>query len=314
MAAPTGQVSASRHRRRGYTGDTVPIGVITFHFDPLLRLADEFVVRWQTLALAVVLLAVLLVTALAARRHGLRSDDLLSIVVAAVPGAVVGGRLGYLVAHPDAFTAGSMTLLDPAVGGLELGLGVVGGLVTASYVAWLLGASVRAWADVAALPLLVAIGAGKLVMVAGGSGQGLPTDVAWATAYLGAGPWGSLAPELASHPAQAYEGIGTLAIATVFAMAGLAGFAATGGRLLIAGIAAWAVVRAIASSTWRDEIAPGPLPVGGWLAVAIAAAAVVLLLWVTWADRRAAGRVAVAGTDAGRAELDWPDPATRPRF
>ena len=294
----------------------MPIGVITFDFDPLLRLTDDLVVRWQTLALAIVLLAVLVVTAVAARRRGLRSDDLLSIVVGAVPGAVVGGRLGYLAVHPDAFAAGPMTLFDPAIGGLELGLGVVGGLATAAYVVSLLGVSVRAWADVVAIPLLVAIGAGKLAMVAGGSGQGLPTEVAWATVYLGPGPWGSLAPELASHPAQAYEGIGTLAVAAAFAMAGLAGFATTGGRALVAGIAGWAIVRAIASSSWRDEIGPGPLPLGGWLAVAIAVGAVAFLLWMTWGDRRAAGRAVAGapGTDPGAAEPDWPEPATRPRF
>ena len=49
-------------------------------------------------------------------------------------------------------------------------------------------------------------------MVLGGTGQGQPWLGDWATAYLGEGPWGSLAPALPSHPSQAYEGIATLVI------------------------------------------------------------------------------------------------------
>ena len=41
-----------------------------------------------------------------------------------------------------------MSLIDPAVGGLELGLAVVGGLATAAIVAALLGSSVGRWAHV----------------------------------------------------------------------------------------------------------------------------------------------------------------------
>ena len=79
------------------------------------------------------------------------------------------------------------------------------------------------------MPLLFALGAGKLTMVLGGAGQGQPSSLAWATAYLGPGPWSSLAPALPSHPSQAYEGFGTLAVLLVFALV-LAG-AGLGSRL-----------------------------------------------------------------------------------
>ena len=98
-------------------------------------------------------------------------------------------------------------LLDPAIGGLELGLAVVGGVLTAAYVARLLGAPVGRWATTLALPLLVALGAGKLSMALGGSGQGAPLDAAWATAYLGPGPWGSLAPGAAIPSVPAVRGL-----------------------------------------------------------------------------------------------------------
>jgi prolipoprotein diacylglyceryltransferase len=290
----------------------VPIAVIAFDFDPLLRLGDGLVVRWQTVALAGVLAACLIVAGLLARRASLRADDLLYIAVGAVPGAVIGGRLGQLAIMPEAFGAGPLSLLDPAIGGLELGLGVVGGALTGAYVGRLLGAPVGRWAHVLALPLLVALGGGKLAMVLGGSGQGSPFEAPWSTAYLGPGPWGSLAPELASHPAQLYEGIASLVLAIVMVVVGLGSrWTATTGRLLLVVIGAWAAIRAGVSITWRDPAVLGSLPAGGVLAAGIVVGAAVLLVIATlWSWRRARAGAGADGAD----EPSWPDPETRPQF
>jgi prolipoprotein diacylglyceryltransferase len=305
-------VSASRHGAHGYTAGTVPIAVIAFDFDPLLRLGDGLVVRWQTVALAAVVAACLIVAGLLARRASLRPDDLLYIAVGAVPGAVIGGRLGQLAIVPEAFHPGPLSLLDPAIGGLELGLGVVGGSLTGAYVGRLLGAPVGRWAHTLALPLLVALGGGKLAMALGGSGQGSPLDAFWATAYLGPGPWGSLAPELASHPAQIYEGMASLVLAGMLVVGGVGnGWSAKDGRLLLIVVGAWAAVRAVVSITWRDPAALGPFPVGGLLAAGIVVGAAVVLVTITqWSQRRTGSRVARGGDD----EPSWPDPETRPQF
>jgi prolipoprotein diacylglyceryltransferase len=287
----------------------VPIAVIAFDFDPLLRLGDGLVVRWQTVALAAVIGACLIVSGILARRASLRSDDLLYIAVGAVPGAIVGGRLGQLLVVPEAFAGGPLSLFDPSIGGLELGLGVVGGCLTGAYVGSLLGAPVGRWASVLALPLLVALGAGKLAMALGGSGQGWPLDAAWATAYLGAGPWGSLAPDLPSHPTQLYEGIASLVLAATLAIGGVGTTSrARDGRLLLIVVGAWAAVRAVVSVTWRDPAMLGPLPVGGALSAAIAiVAGLGLVAAPAWSRRRQ--RAAAA-----RDEPSWPDPETRPQF
>jgi len=307
-------VSASRHLGqpalgRGYTSATVPIANIAFDFDPLFRIADGLTVRWQTVALATVVALCLMAAGVLARRAGLRPDDLLYIVIGAVPGAVVGGRIGYALLVPDAFAAGPMTLFEPAIGGLELGLAVLGGLATGWVVAMLLGAPLGRWSHATAIPLLVAIAAGKLTMVLGGSGQGRPFDGAWATAYVGPGPWIGLAPDLPSHPAQVYEGIGTLAVAFLLLVAtSIGAFRSRDGSRLLVGIAGWAVVRAIVSTTWREPAVAGPLPTGGLVAVAIAVACIVGALVVSvWWPRRTRERKAAA-------QPAWPDPETRPPF
>ena len=287
----------------------MPIAVIAFDFDPLLHLADGLTVRWQTLALAAVIALCLTTAGLLARRDGLRTDDLLYIAIGAVPGAVVGGRIGYALLVPEAFGVGPQSLFDPSVGGLELGLAVLGGVASGSIVAALLGAPVGRWAHLLAVPLLVAIAAGKLTMALGGSGQGRPFDGAWATAYLGAGPWVETAASLPSHPSQIYEGTATLVAVLVIVLATLMGaFRGRDGSRLLLGIAAWAIIRAVISTTWRDPALIGLVPAGGVLAVGLAIGAIVGAIVVSiWWPRRSRQQA------TARAPI-WPDPETRPRF
>jgi phosphatidylglycerol:prolipoprotein diacylglycerol transferase len=289
----------------------VPIATILFEFDPLLRLSEGIVVRWQTVALVAVIAAGLIAAGLIARREGLRSDDLLFIAVATVPGAVVGGRIGYVLLHLDYYGVNSTAILDPGQGSLELSLAIVGGLLSGSYVAALLGAPLGRWMRAATLPLLFVLGAGKLTMVLGAAGQGLPADLAWATAYAGPGPWGSLAAGLPSHPAQAYEGLGTLVLLLSLTLALATGaFEARDGRLLLVGIGGWAVVRALASLAWRDPVVFAGLGVAGLLAAAIAIGAGLAYIMVT---RRRAGSNRGEATEGAR-EVTWADPEARPRF
>jgi phosphatidylglycerol:prolipoprotein diacylglycerol transferase len=287
----------------------VPIAVIAFDFDPLLRLADGVVVRWQTVALVVIVATGLITTGLNARRNGQRADDLLVIAVAVVPGAVLGGRLGYVLLHLDFYAASTTAIADPGQGSMELALAVVGGTLSGAYVASLLGAPIGRWLRSAALPLLFVLGAGKLAMVLGGTGQGQPSAVPWATAYLGPGPWGSLAADVPSHPSQAYEGAVTLTILALLALGlWLETFQARDGRLFVVALAAWAAGRAAVSVTWRDEPAAAGLSMGGLIAAIIA---LVLLGGLMVLARFRPGR-----SDRARSAGDvrWADPETRPRF
>jgi prolipoprotein diacylglyceryltransferase len=297
-------------RRVGYTRRIVPIATITFGFDPILRLGPDLAVRWQTVALAAVIALVLAWSGILARRIGLRPDDLLSIVIGAVPGAIIVGRLAWIAVHPGVVPPDLYAWLDPLLGGFDLAAAVVGGIASGAFIAALLGAPLARWSNILTVPLLLAIGLGKLTMILGGSGQGLPSDLPWATAFVGPGPWGSLAASVPSHPAQAYEGLATLALAVVLMVAvGVGAGGRADGRLLMGAVAGWAFVRAAVSVTWRDPVVLEPFGTAGWLAVVVGlaclATAVALVLL---GRRRRAGR-AGAGDD-----LDWPDPEARPSF
>jgi hypothetical protein len=119
---------------------------------------------------------------------------------------------------------------------------------------------VRRWLGVAIVPLLIALSLGKLSMVLGGEGQGLPSGGAWASAYLGPGPWGSLAPKLPSESSQVYEAATAAGALVVVLLLALVGPLRRRPVILFSiGIGLWALGRFAVAFTWRDPALVGSL-------------------------------------------------------
>ncbi len=301
---------------------------ITFQFPATFSLAG-LIVRWETLVGAAAVLVALLLAVVIARGtpvdpsapadwpspdpeedgpNHLRADDLLYLAVAALPGAVLGGRVGYALIHLDYYRANPSALLDVTRGGLELSMGVVGGTLTAALVAMLLGVPLGRWLHALAIPLLVLLSLIKVAMVFGGSGQGVPSDVSLATRYLGAGPWGSLAPEIPSWPAQAIEALATVlagSIAWLFMAVGI--FRRRNGAAFFLALGLWALARAMVATTWRDPAVLGVLSAAQILALAVAIGCALLV--VALAARAASGQARARGDtddEDTESELAWP--------
>jgi prolipoprotein diacylglyceryltransferase len=286
------------------------LAAVILDFDPYLRLGDR-AVRWEILAVAAAVLVGIVVAALLAGRTPghraligeeelpeeeredpwhLRRDDLLFILLGAVPGAVVLGRLGYGLLHLDYYGTQWRVLLDPGQGSAELTLAVVGGTLTAVYVAALLDAPVGRWLHVAIAPLLLVLGLGKAAQALGGSGQGDSTATGWATAYAPPGPWGSPGAEIPAHPAQLYEAAMAAAVfLIIIALARLTPLRRADGRLYAVGVCLWALGRAVVASTWRDADVLGPLNAEQLICLVVAAAMLGAAAATTIARRRARG-------------------------
>lgn len=270
--------------------------VIRLDFDPTVNWFG-LTVRLETLAIAAALFVAIVLAGVGAgrmqarldrpeardgarREPRLRRDDLILIAFGAVPGAVVGGRLGYGLIHLDYYLANPRALTDPSQGSLSLTLSVVLGVLGALGVARLLAAPVGRWLHVASVPLLVGLGLSKFAMVLGGAGQGTYSSSSWATSYVRLGPWDSSNPGLAALPSQALEGslvlLAALLVLVVPVFARLRvrrwrrivrpGLAArrdwgalTGWRRFVTALCLWAAARFAAAFTWRDARVLGPL-------------------------------------------------------
>lgn len=243
--------------------------VNTFAFDPLVYFGDVSV-RLQTLAVVAVVFVAFVVLARVAQRTpaaspyvpppSLRAAELPFLALGMIPGAVLGGRLDYILNHLDFYVAHPTAILDPTQGALGLGLAVPGAILGAAFIADLMDAQIDRWMHAATLPTLLALGLGKLTSLLAAEGQGSPSDLPWATAYLGDGPWSSLAAYLPSHPSQAYEAVITLVILGAMAVAlWRRAFSRRDGSALLVAIALWAAGRALVVSTWRDPAVLGPI-------------------------------------------------------
>jgi phosphatidylglycerol:prolipoprotein diacylglycerol transferase len=294
--------------------DAVP-AVIVLDFDPVARVG-EISVRIDTAALgAAILLALLLTGWLASRTPAgldepdgrdehLRVEDMAFIVLSILPGAVIGGRIGYVLLHLDFYRSMPGAIVDPGQGSLELTLAIVGGTLTGSLAAQLLGEPVGRWLHVATLPLLAVLSLGKVAQALGGGGQGAPSGLPWATSYVGERSWGSLAPDVASHPAQLYEAIGAFVVLVVMTWV-MARNGRRDSRTFLLGFGLWLIVRIAVATTWRDPPVAGPFNIEQLLCIGLLGACVSLAVILTVRGRTATPLVA---------EPDWPDPETRPHF
>lgn len=257
-------------------------------FDPQVDLGS-LAIRWQAIALMAVILLALGCWWLSLRRvRPLPSpDDLMFVLLGIVPGALVGGRLAHAIVFAEAYLTRPEAILDLAQGSLSLFGAVLGGSISGAYVCRLLGHSVRAWLDAAAVPFLLAIGLGKLAMLLAGGGQGLPFDGPWAISFSGPGPWLAADPGVPAHPSQVYEGI--WALAGLVVLLGLLRRRTSGakGWLFVAAVGWWLAGRCLASLTWRDDPWLGGVPAEQLFAMG--GSAICLGLWIARRPKVRAG-------------------------
>lgn len=259
--------------------------VITFDFDPLL-FVDDISIRLQTVAIAAIIFATLILLARIGQLTALpgpyvppqtlRAAELPFLILGIVPGAVLGGRLDYVLVHLDYYLDHPGQILDPSQGALGLGLAVPGAILGGVWIGELMNVHTDKWMHASTLPALLALAAGKFSGVLSAEGQGRPSDLPWATAYVGDGPWSSLAAYIPSQPSQVYEALATLVVlALVATLIRLGAFARRDGQALLFGVGLWAIGRAFVVLTWRDATVLGPLRaeqlvLGSVVAVAVA--------------------------------------------
>jgi hypothetical protein len=148
--------------------------------------------------------------------------------------------------------------------------------------------------------MLVVMSLGKAANVLGGTGQGLPSGLDWATSYLGPGPWGSLGPGIPSFPAQAAEALAVALLLVVVAGTwAVGGLRAHDGRGFALALGGWAAIRFAVAGTWRDPIVVGPFRAEQVIDLAIVGLALLILVGLFARARR--GRpVGPARAVAGR--------------
>lgn len=171
--------------------------------DPVAINLGPVQVRWYGLAYLTAFVVSFFLARWLVRRWKLRltEDDLLTIVLAAVIGVVVGGRLGYVI-----FYTGGDYLKNPAeilaiwTGGMSFHGGLVGILVAGIVVSRILRVPWLTLCDLGAACAPVGLFFGRLANFVNDELWGRVTTVPWAIVFPGGGP-------LPRHPSQLYEAL-----------------------------------------------------------------------------------------------------------
>jgi phosphatidylglycerol---prolipoprotein diacylglyceryl transferase len=182
----------------------VKLAAIAFPaIDPVALQVGPFAVRWYGLAyLAGFLGAYLVMRWLVGRwKINISDDDQLTIVLAAVVGVVLGGRLGYVLFYGDGYywsrPAQIVAVWD---GGMSFHGGLVGILVAAVVVAAAMRIPWLTLCDIGSVGAPVGIFFGRLANFVNQELWGRVTTLPWAVVFPGAGA----SPR---HPSQLYEAL-----------------------------------------------------------------------------------------------------------
>lgn len=180
------------------------LGAIMFpNIDPVAFRLGPLTVQWYGIAYVAGFVCAGFVARRLVRRWelGVSDDDLLEIVIGAVLGVVLGGRLGYVLVYGGAhYLRNPADILAIWQGGMSFHGGLVGILVAGFVLSRRLDVSFAALCDIGAAGAPIGIFFGRLANFVNGELWGRTTDAPWAVVFPVAGFQGR-------HPSQLYEAV-----------------------------------------------------------------------------------------------------------
>ena len=187
------------------------------NLDPIAFAAGPFVVRWYGLAYVVgFALTAFIIYAVARRwKIGMNEDNLLTLMVCAIVGVVLGGRLGYVLFYGDGYYfSHPMEILAFNQGGMSFHGGLVGLLAGGAVAAKLTRIPFLTLADLGAIAAPVGLFFGRCANFVNGELWGAPTD--WPIGVV----FGGAAGMMPRHPSQLYEAVleGLVIFVVLFAL------------------------------------------------------------------------------------------------
>lgn len=169
--------------------------------DPVAFHIFSWPVYWYGLMYLVGFLGAWLVLSLRIRvsPRGFTQEQLSDIIFYAAIGAILGGRIGYIIFYDWAvYAANPLLMIQTWKGGMSFHGGLLGVLAGMWYCSWRFKKPFLALTDFISPAVPIGLGAGRIGNFINGELWGNVTDAPWGMVFPGAG-------DLPRHPSQLYE-------------------------------------------------------------------------------------------------------------
>ncbi len=154
-------------------------------------------IAWYGIIIASAMLIGSIMMMKVGKKYGYKENDILDIVLVALPMAIVFARLYYVAFEWDFYSANPGKILAFRDGGLAIHGGVIGGLIGGFIVCRYKKLNFGDLADMASMPLILGQAIGRWGNFINQEAHGGPTDL----------PWGIMVDGVKVHPTFLYESI-----------------------------------------------------------------------------------------------------------
>lgn len=170
--------------------------------DPIAFTLGPFTARWYGLAYVAGFLCAIAIMYVVGKRWKTRFDfdSLCIVLLCAMIGVIVGGRLGYVLFYNfEMYAADPLSILDFSRGGMSFHGGFVGALIAGIVASRIIKMPFLSLVDLAMIGVPLGLLFGRCTNFINGELWGSPTDLPWGVVFGGA------AGTEPRHPSQLYE-------------------------------------------------------------------------------------------------------------
>jgi phosphatidylglycerol:prolipoprotein diacylglycerol transferase len=159
------------------------IAFITINIDPVIVHIGSFALRWYSLLMAAAALVGAFIFAGQLRRKGIESGHVVAMLVATVPGAIVGARLFSVLDNFGFYSHDLIAIVKPPYVGLAIYGVLTGGLTALAILCRVKKLPVLRVLDCLALAIPVGQIIGRCANIINGDTWGSPTRLPWGFVY-----------------------------------------------------------------------------------------------------------------------------------
>ena len=170
--------------------------------DPIAFSIGPFTARWYGLAYVAGFLCAIVIMYVVGKRWKMRFtfDPLCIVLLCAMIGVIVGGRLGYVLFYNfEMYAANPLAIFDFSRGGMSFHGGFVGAVIAGVIASRLIKMPFLSLVDLAMIGVPIGLFFGRCANFVNGELWGAPTDLPWGVVFGGAA---GMEPR---HPSQLYE-------------------------------------------------------------------------------------------------------------